>query len=64
MAEQLIVAQGGKEEKYALLAEQIAALVAGESDCVAKMANVAAMIHETFDFFWTGFYRFLQSCSL
>lgn len=57
MAEQLIVAQGGKEEKYALLAEQVAALVAGESDGVAKMANVAAMIHETFDFFWTGFYR-------
>lgn len=46
-----------KEEKYRLLTEQIRALTAGETDLVAKMANVAAAIHEEMGFFWTGFYR-------
>jgi len=57
MAENLIIADGGKEEKYALLYKQIAALVGGESDTIANMANIAAMIHFTFNFWWTGFYR-------
>ena len=57
MAENLIIADGGKEEKYALLYKQIAALVEGESDTIANMANIAAMIHFTFNFWWTGFYR-------
>ena len=57
MAEELIIAQGDKSEKYALLYKQIEALVAGESDTIANMANVAAMIHHTFGFWWTGFYR-------
>lgn len=57
MAEELIVAQGGKEEKYELLYRQIEALMEGESDMIANMANVAAMIHSTFHFWWTGFYR-------
>ena len=57
MAEELIIAQGGKEEKYAVLYRQIEALMAGESDMIANMANVAAMIHSTFRFWWTGFYR-------
>ena len=57
MAEELHIAQGGKEEKYALLYKQIAAVTENESDSIANMANVAAMIHETFRFWWTGFYR-------
>lgn len=57
MAENLIIADGGKEEKYALLYKQIVALVEGESDTIANMANIAAMIHFTFNFWWTGFYR-------
>ena len=57
MAEELHIAQESKEEKYALLYKQIASLVESESDCIANMANVAAMIHETFRFWWTGFYR-------
>ena len=57
MAEELHIAQGGKEEKYALLYKQIAAVTEGESDTIANMANIAAMIHETFRFWWTGFYR-------
>ena len=57
MAEELHIAPGGKEEKYALLYKQVASLVESESDSIANMANVAAMIHETFRFWWTGFYR-------
>ena len=57
MAEELHIAQGCKEEKYALLYKQITAVVESESDTVANMANVAAMIHHTFGFWWTGFYR-------
>ena len=57
MAEILHIAHGGKEEKYALLYKQIAAVTENESDPIANMANVAAMIHETFRFWWTGFYR-------
>ena len=57
MAEELHIARGGKEEKYALLYKQVAALVESENDTIANMANVAAMIHHTFGFWWTGFYR-------
>lgn len=57
MAEELHIARGGKEEKYALLYKQIAAVTESESDTIANMANIAAMIHETFRFWWTGFYR-------
>ena len=46
-----------KVEKYRLLTEQIRALIEGEVDSVAVMANVCAAIHETMGFFWTGFYR-------
>ena len=46
-----------KTEKYRQLERQIAALLEGETDVIAKMANVAAVLHETFGFWWTGFYR-------
>lgn len=57
MAEELHIAQGSKDAKYALLYKQVCTLVEGENDTVANMANIAAMIHETFHFWWTGFYR-------
>ncbi len=57
MAEELKIAAGTKEERYALLYEQIMALMEDETDEVARMANMASMIHFTFGFFWTGFYR-------
>ena len=57
MAENLIIAKDDKAEKYALLYKQIVALVEGENDAIANMANIAAMIHQTFGFWWTGFYR-------
>ena len=57
MAENLIVADGSKEEKYELLFKQIAAATDAKSDLIANMANITAMIHQTFNFWWTGFYR-------
>ena len=47
----------GKTEKYRLLERQVAALLEGETDVIAKMANIAAVLHGTFGFWWTGFYR-------
>ena len=49
-----------KTEQYRLLERQVAALVEGETDTIAKMANIAAVLHETFGFWWTGFYRVVQ----
>ena len=46
-----------KEEKYRQILPQIAALVDGEKDKIANMANIVAVLHETFGFWWTGFYR-------
>ncbi len=46
-----------KQEDYKLLLAQVKAMVKSESDPVANMANVAALIQETFHFWWTGFYR-------
>ena len=46
-----------KAEKYRQLELQVASLLEGETDIIAKMANVAAVLHETFGFWWTGFYR-------
>lgn len=57
MAEELIIGNGSKDEKYKVLYDQVAALTSVETDVIANMANVSAMIHETFGFLWTGFYR-------
>ena len=46
-----------KEEKYKQLLPQVQALLAGEDDPVANMANLAALLHEQMGFWWTGFYR-------
>ena len=46
-----------KEKTYELLYKQVKSLIEGEQDEIAIMANVAALIHETFHFWWTGFYR-------
>ena len=57
MSEQLIIQGETKQERYEALLPQIKAVVENEPDLIANMANVAAMLHETFGFWWTGFYR-------
>lgn len=46
-----------KEERYRTLLLQLEQLLHGETDMTAKMANTAALLHHTFHFWWTGFYR-------
>ena len=53
-----------KEEKYSALLPQVKALCEGEDDMIAKMANVAALLHAEFGFWWTGFYRVVNSSFL
>ncbi|MBO4488846.1 MAG: GAF domain-containing protein [Bacteroidales bacterium] len=55
--EELIISGQTKKEQYETLLPQIASVIEDESDMIANMANVAAMLHETFHFWWTGFYR-------
>ena len=45
-----------KKDKYDLAYKQVEALVEGEEDTIAIMSNVAAILHNTFGFWWTGFY--------
>lgn len=61
MAETLTISQGSKQEKYEELLPQIASVIQDEPDPIANMANVAAMLHETFAFWWTGFYRVIDN---
>lgn len=46
-----------KQQKYETLIEQVKAFAESERDEIALMANVAAIVHEAFHFWWTGFYR-------
>ena len=57
MAEHLDIIEGTKQEKYEALLPQIESVVQDEPDIIANMANIASMLHETFHFWWTGFYR-------
>ena len=50
-----------KNETYRTLLAQVKAMVKDESDPVANMANVAALIQEAFHFWWTGFYRVIDN---
>lgn len=49
-----------KEEKYMALLPQVKSLCDGENDMIAKMANVSALLHSEFGFWWTGFYRVIK----
>lgn len=56
MAEDLLVLKGTKRDQYESLIPQIKALIEGETDLVANLANVVAALKEQFDWFWVGFY--------
>jgi GAF domain-containing protein len=56
MAESLLFGEGTREDQYKVLIPQIKALIDGEPDLVANLANSAAALRQTFDFFWVGFY--------
>jgi len=46
-----------KTEQYENLLPQVQSVMDSTADIIANMANMAAMLHETFGFWWTGFYR-------
>ncbi|MEJ7625580.1 MAG: GAF domain-containing protein [Ferruginibacter sp.] len=56
MAEDLIIAKGTRQQQYEELLPQIKALIAGEKDLIANMANIAAALKEQFNWWWIGFY--------
>ena len=56
MAEDLLITKGTKEEQYESLLPQIKALLEGEPDLVANLANVAGALKEQFNWLWVGFY--------
>lgn len=56
MAEDLQIIIGSKSEQYESLIPQIKAIIEGEEDLVANLANIAASLKEQFGWFWIGFY--------
>lgn len=51
-----INASHDKAEKYRILLPQIEALISGENDKIANLANISAALQTTFQFLWVGFY--------
>ena len=61
MAEDLIIIKSeSKEQQYQSLLPQIEALISGEDDLTANLANVAAALKEQFGWLWVGFYLVKQ----
>lgn len=56
MAEDLRITKGNKETQYKSLIPQIKALIEGEPDLIANLANIAGALKEQFGWFWVGFY--------
>lgn len=56
MAEDLSIIQGSKEEQYQALLPQVKALIDGEPDLIANLANISAALKEQFGWLWVGFY--------
>lgn len=57
MAESLVLTpEASKEERYQEVLPQLKAIIEGEEDLIANLANISAVLREAFDFFWVGFY--------
>jgi L-methionine (R)-S-oxide reductase len=56
MSDDLTITSGNKIEMYQSLIPQIAALIEGEQDLIANLANVAAALKQQFNWWWVGFY--------
>ena len=61
MSETLIITTGSKQQQYETLLPQVKALIEGETDLVANLANMTAALKQQFDFFWIGFYLVKQN---
>lgn len=56
MAEDMLIITGTKEERYQQLIPLIKGVLEGETDLIANLANVAAILKEQFKWWWIGFY--------
>lgn len=56
MAEDLQIATGTKDEMYQIIIPQLKAIIEGEPDLIANLANIVAALKEQFGWFWVGFY--------
>jgi len=57
MSEELFIPRSaGKTDTYESLIPQLAALIDGEADLIANLANLSAALHDTFGWWWVGFY--------
>ena len=56
MADDLLITKGTKEEQYESLLPQIKALLEGEPDLIANLANITGALKEQFNWLWVGFY--------
>ena len=56
MSDDLTITTGNKIEMYQSLIPQIAALIEGEQDLIANLANVTAALKQQFNWWWVGFY--------
>jgi L-methionine (R)-S-oxide reductase len=56
MADDLQIAHGSKEDQYKTLLPQITAVIEGEPDLIANLANITAALKEQFGWLWVGFY--------
>src|SRR5215467_15551152 len=56
MAEDLLIGKGSKQEQYQAIVPQILALIEGEEDLVANLANITGALKEQFGWLWVGFY--------
>ncbi len=63
MAEDLNIVSGSKKEKYISITQQIEALITGEPDLTANLANIAAALKEQFGWFWVGFYMVKENAN-
>ncbi|GHV31503.1 hypothetical protein FACS1894177_06270 [Bacteroidia bacterium] len=51
-----VLKNASKVAQYENLLPQIKALIEPETDFIANLANIAAVLKSAFDFFWVGFY--------
>ncbi len=63
MAEDLSIIQGTKQEQYEALMPQVKALIEGEADLIANLANICGALKEQFGWLWVGFYLVKHSGS-
>lgn len=60
MSESIVLIEGTKEQKYQSLLPQITAIITGETDLIANMANISSALKEQFEWWWVGFYLVKQ----